>query len=144
MHVVSLWLVPATPEELAGIEQTDDGKSEAHSPAMRPFAEFQAGTLYADAVAAGLHDLNHRKLAKASVRFARRLSPLLFRRHLFHPAYRSSTHSISCPCRPAHCRPISVPRRPAYCRHANSTSSSRRPAFNRIAGNTRRPRPRCR
>jgi 8-oxo-dGTP pyrophosphatase MutT (NUDIX family) len=64
VHVVSLWLVPATPEELAGIEQTDDGKSEAHSPAMRPFAELQAGTLYADALAAGLHDLNHRKLAR--------------------------------------------------------------------------------
>ena len=64
VHVVSLWLVPATPEELAGIDQTDDGKSEAHTPAMRPFAEFQAGTLYADAVAAGLHDLNHKKLAR--------------------------------------------------------------------------------
>ena len=64
VHVVSLWLVPATPEELAGIEQTDDGKSEAHSPALRPFAEFRANTPYADAVAAGLHDLNHKKLAR--------------------------------------------------------------------------------
>jgi hypothetical protein len=64
VHVVSLWLVPATPEELAGIEQTDDGRSEAHSPALRPFAEFRASTPYADAVAAGLHDLNHKKLAR--------------------------------------------------------------------------------
>ena len=64
VHVVFMWLVPATPEELAGIEQTDDGKSEAHSPALRPFAKFQAGTIYTDAVAAGLHDLNHKKLAR--------------------------------------------------------------------------------
>ena len=49
---------------MAGIEQTDDGKSEAHSPALRPFAEFRASTPYADAVAAGLHDLNHKKLAR--------------------------------------------------------------------------------
>jgi 8-oxo-dGTP pyrophosphatase MutT (NUDIX family) len=42
VHVVSLWLVPATPAELAGIEQTDDGKREAHSPELRPFATFQA------------------------------------------------------------------------------------------------------
>ena len=29
-HVVSLWLIPASAAELASIEQTDDGKSEAH------------------------------------------------------------------------------------------------------------------
>ena len=40
VHVVSLWLVPATPAELAGIEQTDEGKREAHSPELRPFATF--------------------------------------------------------------------------------------------------------
>ena len=61
VHVVSLWLVPATPAELAGIEQTDEGKREAHSPALRPFATFQAETPYAEAVTNGLRDLNFRR-----------------------------------------------------------------------------------
>ena len=61
VHVVSLWLVPATPAELAGIEQTDEGKREGHSPALRPFATFQAETPYAEAVTNGLRDLNFRR-----------------------------------------------------------------------------------
>ena len=61
VHVVSLWLVPATPAELAGIEQTDDGKREAHSPELRPFATFQAESPYAEAFATGLRGLHFRR-----------------------------------------------------------------------------------
>jgi 8-oxo-dGTP pyrophosphatase MutT (NUDIX family) len=61
VHVVSLWLVPATPAELAAIEQTEEGKREAHSPEMRPFATFQAATPYAEALSAGLRALNFRR-----------------------------------------------------------------------------------
>ena len=61
VHVVSLWLVPATPAELAGIEQTEEGQREGHSPEMRPFSTFQAVTPYAEALSAGLRALNFRK-----------------------------------------------------------------------------------
>ena len=61
IHVVPLWLIPVSAVELAAIEQTDDGKSEAHSPAMRPFSEFSAGTRYAEAFAAGICELNYSK-----------------------------------------------------------------------------------
>jgi 8-oxo-dGTP pyrophosphatase MutT (NUDIX family) len=61
VHVVSLWLVPATPAELAGIEQTEEGRREAHSPAMRPFATFQAESPYAEALTEGLRALRFSK-----------------------------------------------------------------------------------
>ena len=61
VHVVSLWLVPATPAELAGIEQTEEGRREAHSPAMRPFAAFQAESPYAEALTEGLRALRFRR-----------------------------------------------------------------------------------
>ena len=57
VHVVSLWLVPATPAELAGIEQTEEGRREGHSPAMRSFATFQAESPYAEALTEGLRAL---------------------------------------------------------------------------------------
>ena len=63
-HVVSLWLIPASAAELAAIEQTDDGKSEAHSPAMRTFAEFKAATPYAEALTSGIRNLNYPKLLR--------------------------------------------------------------------------------
>ena len=61
VHVVSLWLVPATPAELAGIEQTEEGRREGHSPAMRSFATFQAESPYADALTEGLRALRFSK-----------------------------------------------------------------------------------
>jgi hypothetical protein len=57
-------LIPATAAELAAIEQTEDGKSEAHSPAMRPFTEFKAATPYAEALTSGIRDLNYPKLLR--------------------------------------------------------------------------------
>ena len=61
VHVVSLWLVPATPAELAAIKPTEEGKREGHSPGMRPFSTFQAETPYSEATSAGLRSLNFRR-----------------------------------------------------------------------------------
>ena len=56
-HVVSVWVIPATARELTQIEQTKEGRAEAHTPEVRSLKEFIAGSPYAVAIQKGLADL---------------------------------------------------------------------------------------
>ena len=56
-HVVSVWVIPATAHELTQIEQTKEGRAEAHTPEVRSLKEFIAGSPYAVAIQKGLADL---------------------------------------------------------------------------------------